>query len=77
MIAAALNMTEPASTGIGGDEFCLYFDAKTGSIHALNGSGRSAEDFSLEQVRKELGRSDGIIPTNSGLAVGGHDRQVR
>jgi Gamma-glutamyltransferase len=52
--------------------FCLYFDAKTKKVHALNGSGRSPKKTTLAQVREELGLSGaagGKIPITSALSV--------
>jgi gamma-glutamyltranspeptidase/glutathione hydrolase len=51
--AAALNVTEPTSTGLGGDCFALYFQASTGEITALNGSGRAPAGLSIERLKKE------------------------
>ncbi|SLM41240.1 gamma-glutamyltranspeptidase [Lasallia pustulata] len=60
-VAAALNITEPSSTGIGGDIFCLFYNADTKKVHALNGSGRAGANASLEGIRKDLGLESGQV----------------
>ncbi|MDX1995755.1 MAG: gamma-glutamyltransferase [bacterium] len=50
--AAVLNVTDPASTGIGGDMFALYYDAKSRQVYALNGSGRAPAAASIEQLQR-------------------------
>jgi gamma-glutamyltranspeptidase / glutathione hydrolase len=39
--------------------FCLFYNAKTKKVEALNGSGRAGLKCTLEQVRKDLGLKDG------------------
>ncbi len=51
--AAALNVTEPTSTGLGGDVFALFYDAKTQHVSALNGSGRAPAALTIDLIQKQ------------------------
>ncbi len=48
--SAVLSVVESYSSGIGGDCFILYHEAKTGKLHALNGSGRSPAAATIDAM---------------------------
>ena len=64
--AAVLNVVEPMSTGIGGDAFALVYDAHTGQVRGLNGSGRAPHAISLDAFSK---RGLTRVPTMGMLPV--------
>ena len=76
-IAAMLNVVEPISTGIGGDMFALYWDAKTRRVTALNGSGRAPAAASIDEIRAlgytRMPRFTGHAVSVPGAAAGWSD----
>src|SRR5437879_3317054 len=62
-VNGVLAVTQPNSCGLGGDLFCLYYEAATGRVHFLNGGGRSGARASLgELARRGLDRLPVIGP---------------
>ena len=49
--AAALNVVEPMSTGLGGDAFALVYLSRSNELKALNASGQAPYAASLEALR--------------------------
>jgi gamma-glutamyltranspeptidase/glutathione hydrolase len=63
-MAAALNVTEPTSCGIGGDMFALFYGNTTKKTIGINGSGRAPKDLTLEKIREE-GINTPALPSDS------------
>ena len=69
--AAALNVVEPTSTGLGGDVFALYRTAD-GDVGAMRACGGAPADATIENVRASLRETDDVgeyYPDDGGYAV--------
>ncbi len=80
--AAALNVTEPGNTGIGGDCFGLFYEASSGEVTALNGSGRAPAGLTLARLQAkgfaaELPRYGAHTVTVPGACAGWQDTLAR
>jgi gamma-glutamyltranspeptidase/glutathione hydrolase len=65
-MAAAMVVLSPMQTGMGGDAFLLFYEAETGSVAGIDGSGRAPGTVSVEKLRN-LGL--GEMPELGGLTV--------
>ncbi|MDF3298656.1 gamma-glutamyltransferase [Streptomyces tropicalis] len=68
--AAALGVTEPYSSGIGGGGYFVYYDARTRSVHTIDGretAPRTADSGLFLENGKPLAFNDAV---SSGLSVG-------
>src|SRR5438094_93485 len=50
---ATLGVVEPERGGIGGDIFVLYYEAKTGKLTGINGSGWAPKALSIDFLKSQ------------------------
>src|ERR687889_544506 len=63
-MAAAMAVLSPMQTGMGGDAFLLFYDAESGRVTGVNGSGRAPAEVDVEK-HLDLGE----MPERGGLTV--------
>lgn len=68
--AAALNVVEPTSTGLGGDVFALYRTAD-GEVGGLRSCGGAPTAASIEDVRSQIAEEENIEPEAAEMPVYG------
>ncbi len=80
-MAGVLAVVRPHMNGVGGDAFALYYDAATGQVHAMNGSGRAGalatpELFAEREIDRMPGNGPLSVSVPGAVAawVDAHDR---
>ncbi|KAK8760655.1 hypothetical protein V5799_028078 [Amblyomma americanum] len=66
-MSACMQVLQPYSTGVGGDCFALYYDARTKKVHCVDGSGRSPAALTLEQVQTHSRAEGPLLKRAAGL----------
>ncbi|MFC6786496.1 gamma-glutamyltransferase family protein [Halobaculum halobium] len=62
--AAALNVVEPTSTGLGGDVFALYRTAD-GEVGAMRSCGPAPADATIDRVREAVADEEDVDPADA------------
>ncbi len=68
--AAALNVVEPTSTGLGGDVFACYRTAD-GEVGAMRASGGAPQEATLDGVRERVAEEEGEDPEEVSMPMHG------
>jgi gamma-glutamyltranspeptidase/glutathione hydrolase len=54
-VNAAMGVLAPMMNGVGGDLFAIVYDAKTGELHGINGSGYAPAGLTIERASAATG----------------------
>ncbi|KAI9489640.1 nucleophile aminohydrolase [Zychaea mexicana] len=68
-VSAALGVTEPASTGIGGDAVYMFYNARTRKVTGINGTGRAPAAITAKYLREQVGIEHPSLPEHSIHAI--------
>ncbi len=75
---AVQGLTEPQMTGLGGDMFVLYYEAKTGTVHFINGTGIAPKLATVDYYKAKGGMPDeGPLSVSLPGAVGGAELALK
>lgn len=75
--SAVLSVVDPAASGVGGDVFYTYYDAGTGQLDSLVGSGRAGRAAHAERFRDGIPATGPLAPTIPGIVRGWEDALKR